>query len=436
MKKILLILILVLISSKVFAADFYLVGVDAFKKGAYEKAASNFEHAIRINSKNVNARYYLAQTYIKQKRVFEAKAQYNRILILAPDSDAALLSEKGLSLIRQAEVGKVANVDSEVSGNDLSMYQDNYIDYVLTGDKKNMKWASFPVTVYIEPKAQKSAAQKAFEQWQEKTNKLVSFNFVTVPNNAQITVDFKDKLEDSSGGESYIAGYSKPYYQGNNIVKSEIHILKTNPEDNKALGDDYITFSTLHEIGHSLGFRGHSPNTEDIMAASSTDPKTSLTQRDLNTMNVFYRVDDKTLLARNKGTTDVQLQQALDYVKKLPDKAVGWTNLGDIYKGKKMYSEAIKNYNKAASIEPSNAETYNLLGAAYSASGDNQSAFNNLKKACDLDKSNVFYLYQFAKLCLDSGKKDVGKSYINTFIKANPQSASDEKIQTLLNLYK
>lgn len=433
MKKFFLILILLLSSANVFAADYYLVGVDAFKKGAYDKATSNLEHAIRINSKNVNARYYLAQAYLMQNRVFDAQAQYNRIVILAPDSDAALLSMKGLALISQAQAGKVTSV---ASSDDLETYQDNYLDYVLPGDGKIMKWASFPLTVYIEPKSQKATAQKAFEQWQEKTNKLVSFKFVNSPAQAKITVDFKDKLEDSSSDKSYIAGFSKPYYAGNNIIKSEIHILGSDPETKQPLSDDSITFSTLHEIGHSLGFRGHSPDSNDVMAATSTTPKISLTQRDLNTMNVFYKVDKKTLLARNKGSTDVQLQQAFDYVKKIPDKAVGWTNLGDIYRSKKMYSEAIKNYNKAISIEPNKAETYNLLGSTYLDSGDKQNAFTNLKKACDIDKSNTFYLYQFAKLCLDSGKKDVGKSYIDTFVKANPQSGSDEQIQNLLKLYK
>lgn len=436
MKKIFVILVLFLSCAKVFAADYYLVGVDAFKKGVYDEAAANFEHAIRINAKNVNARYYLAQTYLMQNRVLDAKTQYGRIILLAPDSDAAMLSEKGLSLIYQAQTGKVAFSSAAGSGDVLAMYSDNYLDYVLTEDGKIMKWASFPITVYIEPKSQKSASQKAFEQWQQKTANLVRFTFVNSPAKAQICVDFKDKLESSSGDKSFIAGYSKPYYKNNNIIKSEIHILGVDPDTKQALGDDFITFSTLHEIGHSLGFRGHSPDGNDVMAASSTTPKLQLTQRDVNTMAVFYKITPKTLLARSKGATDVQLQQALDYVKQMPDKAVGWTALGDIYRGKKMYPDAIKNYNKAISIEPDKAETYNLLGSAYSDSGDKQNAFTNLKKACDLDNTNTFYTYMFAKLCLDTGKKDVGQSYINNLLKANPQANSDEQIQNLLKLYK
>lgn len=433
MKKILLSVALIsTFSLQAFASDYYSLGVSNFKKGRYEKASFDLEKAVKINSKNVNARYYLAQAYLMQKRTFDAINQYNRIILLAPTSDAAILSQKGLYLIKQSEMGKSGTIELS---DDLAAYQDNYIDYVLTNDGSALKWSSFPINVYIEPKAQKSLAQKAFEQWQGKSNKLVSFNFVNNPAQGQITVDFKDKLETNASKDSYIAGYSKPYCKGHNIIKSEIHILAINPETGQALGDDFITFSTLHEIGHSLGFRGHSPNENDVMAPSATTPKLSLSQRDINTLFVLYKSSPKDLLARNKGQTDVQLQQALDYVKQLPDKAVGWTNLGDIYRSKKMYSNAIINYQKSISIEPNKAETYNLLGNTYLDTGDSKNAFSNLKKACDLDKSNAFYLFQFAKLCLQSGQKSIGQNYLNEFIENNPQMKSDEKIQNLLKLY-
>lgn len=436
MKKILLSMVLIsMFSIGAWGADYYFSGINSFNKGSYEKAAANFEYVIKINPKNVDARYYLAQTYLKQKRIDDAKNQYNRILILAPTSDAGRLSQKGLYLIKQSEMGVTVAL-TPTSGNNLALYQDNYLNYVLSSDDKILKWGIFPINVYIEQKAQKSIAKKAFEQWQEKSKNLVSFNFVTSAEQGQITVDFKDKLESTSAKESYIAGYSKPYYQGGKIVKSEIHILAINPDTGENLADNFILFSTLHEIGHSLGFKGHSPNENDVMAATATDPKINLTQRDINTLNVFYKTDEKTLLASNKGQTDVQLQQALDYVKQTPDKAVGWTNLGDIYRSKKMYSNAIINYKKAISLEPDKAETYNLLGSTYVDSGDNKSAYTNLKKACDLDKSNDFYLYQFAKLCLSMGQKDIGKSYINAFLKTNTQATSDDKIQSLLKQYK
>lgn len=431
MKRILASIFFVLmLSAKVYAGDYYLVGVDAFKKGSYDKAASNLEHAIRISPKNVNARYYLAQVYLSQNRIPDAKNQYQRIMILAPASEAGILSQKGLYLITQAYV------KSPVIGtNDLlAKYPDNYLQYVLNSDGSIMKWHAFPISVYIEPTQQKASALKAFIQWQTKSKNLVKFNLVPTKENAQISVDFKTKLEENSSGEGFIAGYSKPYAQNNKLTKSEIHILTVDPQTNKKLDDSFIYASTLHEIGHSLGFRGHSPNSNDIMSATASTPKTELTQRDINTLLVFYRIDKNTLMAKSKGQPDVRLQQALDYAKKSPEKSVSWGQLGDIYRNKKMYVEAVRNYKKAIAIEPK-ADFYNLLGSTYQEMGNKESAYVNLKQACDIEKSNTFYLYQFAQNCLISGHKPVGEAYVKAFIKANPQSVSDEKIQNVLKLY-
>lgn len=430
MKKIFLSFIVIFVfATNVWAGDYYSVGVGCFKKGDYQNAQYNFECAVKISPKNVNARYYLAQVYLVQKKLPEATNQYNRIIILAPSSVAARLSQKGLSLIAQSYE---ANSKGATISNNLSAYSDNYLDYVFASDGALKKWSTFPVKVYIQPKKQSEDVKKAFNQWQEQTNNLVSFNFAKSIKGAQITVDFKDKLESTSTKESYIAGFSKPYYKGNSIVKSEIHILTIDPDTKKDIPDNDIYFSALHEIGHSLGFKGHSPDTNDVMAAQSTAAKLTLTKRDINTMNLLYISDQKTLSTRGKRQSDVKLQQALDYVKNTPNKSVGWANLGDIYRGKKMYSEAIINYKKAISIEPDKAELYNLIGTAYSESGDYKNAFENLKKACDKDKSNSFYLYQFGQICVKTGQKQIGKSYVDAFIKANPQEALDEKIQSLL----
>lgn len=435
MKKFFLsLLLLIILSTNVRSADFYSAGVDAFKKEQYSQAASNLEHAIRISPKNVNARYYLAQVYIKQNRLSEAKEQYNRIIILAPDSDAAILSQKGLSLIQQAQIieGTIASSDA------YSKYKDNYINYVLPGDGKLYRWKKFPINVYIETHQQKNAVLKAFYEWEQRTDGLVKFNFLNSAKSAQIIVDFQDKLESSSTKKSFISGYSKPYYQNENIMKSEIHILSTNPATGEKIDANNITSSTLHEIGHSLGLRGHSPNLNDVMADSTAEnnAKLNLTQRDINTLCMLYKADDKTLLAKTNQQADAKLKQTLEYVKKTPEKAVGWANLGDIYRDKEMYSEAIENYKKAISIEPAKPELYNLLGSAYAGKGDIQNAYTNLKKSCDMDNKNTFYLYQFALFCLKTGYKDIGKSYINQYLTENPEGRSDEKIQNILLLYK
>lgn len=402
MKKIVLSIVFVLFFASVsFAADYYSVGVDAFKKGAYDKACSNLSHAIRINPKNVDARYYLAQVYLKQNQTAEAVAQYNRIILLAPDSSAARLSQKGLSLVKMA----YANSSSSVSIQELEQYKDNYFDYVLTNSGDISKWKAFPLIVYIEPKRQKNAAKIAFEQWEAKSKKLVSFKFVDVPEKAQISVVFKDKLESTSTAEKFFAGFSRPTYEGRYLSKSEINILTVNPQTNADFDDNFISATTLHELGHSLGISGHSPNENDVMAASTANPKIELTKRDINTLNIVYKMDSKMLAQRKTGGGDFKLKQAQEYIKTSPEKYIGWSNLGDIYFSKKMYSSAINNYKKAISIEPDRAGVYSSLGVSYRLSGDKQNAYQSFKKAYELESSNATYKAQYFQICKELGRK-------------------------------
>lgn len=433
MKKIFLCLTAIFtISTTAHAGDFYSVGVDYFKKGDYSNATKNLEQSTKIDPKNVNARYYLAQTYLSQKRIPEAIDQYSRIILLNPSSEAAKLSQKGLSLISRAYNENA--IKKSISNDDLAKYKDNYLDYILTSEKI-ARWASFPLKVYVGKGKQQNIALKALSEWQKKTGNLVNFEYTTDTKRAQVIIEFKKTLGNTSvTKEGFTAGNSKPYYQDDNIIKTEIEILTINPKDAKEIPDEFLYTTLLHELGHTLGFNGHSPKESDIMYYQATKAK-ALSQRDLNTMMLLYKLDKNTFAMRAKPQNDVQLQQALDYVKKLPDKATGWGNLGDIYRGKKKYEEAVKNYKKAVSIDPNEASYHSVLGSAYADMGDKQNAFTSMKTACDLDKNNDFYLYQFCVICTQTNQKDVGKIYLDNFLKANPQKMFDEKIKKLNQYY-
>lgn len=361
---------------------------------------------------------------------------FSNISAIARESNGIIIISTDCSPLAQDDVLLINSSKVKPNrSNNLSQYKDNYLDYVLSSDGKAFKWPHFPIKVYIEPTKQKNIAQKAFLQWQKCSNNLVSFVFVDSPQDAQITVNFFNNLESTSTQQAFISGYSKPYYTNNNITKSEIHILTLNPRTKTQMPDDFILFSVLHEIGHSLGFKGHSPDNNDIMALQTSKIHTAITLRDINTLNMFYKVDAKTLSLSTQRAFNIKLAQALEYVKAHPEKSTGWANLGDIYRDKKMYSEAVINYNKAINAEPDKAEYYNLAGSTYFKIGDGRNAFMNLKKACDYEPSNSFYLFQFAFVCHRLGQGQIGTNYIAKFLRQNPQEISDDKIQYLLRLY-
>lgn len=428
MKKLILsILLSVFISSSAFAGDYYTVGINCYNRGLYDKAIQNLEHAVRISPKNVNARYYLAQAYLAEDMIQDAQEQYSRIILLSPNSEAGKLSQKGIYIIEQAY--RDAESPSKKA---TASSSENYLAYVIENPSSIKRWAVFPISVYIEQNKHRNLAIQACNQWATKTG-VVKFNFVT-SSNAQITIKFQDSLESNSTKENFLAGTSKPYYKGDDIIKYDVKILMIDPSTKVPLSDNMVYFTVLHELGHALGFKGHSPVKEDVMYASATSAKTQLTQRDINTMKMLYGYDKKTLIAMLKGSGDVGLSEALSYVKKFPNRAISWENLGDAYKSRNQYTKAIEAYKKAVSVEPDKADAYALLGNAYAKVNEFSNAYPIARKACDLDKKNISYVYQLAEICTNNGQRAVGLSYINQYIKANPEAAGDAKLIRLRNM--
>lgn len=428
MKKFFLtLLILFCFTAMAKAGDYYTVGVNCFNRRMYYSAQQNFEKAIRISPKNVDARYYLAQCYLANHMIEAAQEQYERIILLSPSSNAAKYSQKGLYLIQEAYRTKSSPQKSAPISN-----EDNYLAYAVSADSGIKRWSKFPINVYVESNTMRNTVISACQQWVNTTGN-VKLNYTTNRSNAQIIITFTNNLENTSTKDAFLAGGSKPYYQGNNIIKSDIRILTMDPNTKTQLSNDQIYFSALHEMGHSLGFNAHSPNNADVMYESSAEPKLKLTQRDINTMKMLYKYDRTTLsnIIKNKNGGDNQVNQAIAYTKKFPNKAGGWGNLGDAYKAKKDYPKAIQSYKKAITLDTQNAELHSLLGQIYDLSGNKNGAFFEYKKACDLKKSDISYLYKFAQLCRENNRNAIGINYINNYLKQHPEEKNDTRLMQI-----
>lgn len=57
------------------------------------------------------------------------------------------------------------------------------------------KWNHMPIKVYIEDNKNTYLMKKAFTAWEQSSNKLVRFEYVNSPENADIPVYFVEKVE-------------------------------------------------------------------------------------------------------------------------------------------------------------------------------------------------------------------------------------------------
>src|SRR5262245_144491 len=81
-------------------ADPYDIGLKLYAQGNYKMAARYFLEAAGMTD-NPNVHYYLADTYLKLDRFAEAQAEYQKVLAVAPDTQAAKLSKVALSHLHE-----------------------------------------------------------------------------------------------------------------------------------------------------------------------------------------------------------------------------------------------------------------------------------------------------------------------------------------------
>ena len=280
MKKLLIILTL-LFANPVFAQDFFEEGKTEYYKSNYQEAQKLFLKELQQNPQNYPCRYFLAHTYVHNNEITKAKEEYNKIITFSPVPSIQKLAMQSLYNLNNPE-----KITKQKQTYTFANNKDNYFEYIkLKGNY--VRWNEFPINVYISPNEYSHIIKSAFTQWTKATQGLVSFNFVENTISSQITVSVVDNLS-TPYKENYEAGLATVNAKNNIIYKSHIDILRTNPTTNEKLDSSLILTTTLHEIGHSLGIQGHSPNNNDLMSAINHNGTKKITQRDLNTLGKLY----------------------------------------------------------------------------------------------------------------------------------------------------
>lgn len=277
MKKILALFILCILSSSVSAEDYFEAGKKEFYSKNYEKAELLFKKALGQNPENYSCRYFLAHTYVYNDEILKAKEEYSRVITFAPNKTLQKLAMQSMyNLNHETQTTKVTE----------HKIGDNYFN-LIKHKGSHVRWAQFPVRVYVAPSDYSTLIKNAFTYWQKVSGGVVSFDFTGNMKNAQITVNLADTL--SFTENNFEAGVATIRAKDNVIYGAEIDLLKRDPSNGDLLGTDVIYATALHEIGHALGLQGHSPNKNDIMTAVNyTDAKT-VSERDLNTLLMLYQ---------------------------------------------------------------------------------------------------------------------------------------------------
>lgn len=302
-------------------ADAYSDGLAAYQAKQFSRAAQQFNAALRENPKNADAMFYLGMAHARNQNYDQARQAFEMVIqTVPPTHELASKARNNISYITKQQITLASNSAkaAQVLTTSLSRTsKDNYLTHVIPSGKViHFSAAKMPLKVYIGDGLKvpgwhvgmKQHLIYAMRQWQTASRGKVSFVQTYNAANADIIVGWQRNFSDN------ILGVSPFQMVGDTIVRSDINLAVYYPGSNEKIPDDELKTIAIHELGHAIGIRGHSPYPDDIMYYSKTRHSATLSQRDINTIGMLYKLDAD--VKSNTSMSTAQTKQYYDFYEK------------------------------------------------------------------------------------------------------------------------
>ena len=156
-----------------------------------------------------------------------------------------------------------------------------FINFNISFAVENPRWVSMPIYVYVPQYGNYTKLMKAaFNQWETQSDKLVRFEFVGRPEDANINVKFVREVKNCNSENA--VGCSRMTVRSGRYYKNQLDIaLMENFDQNSFRPINNIYGVMLHEIGHALGLGHTEENPRSIMFLYDLPSTQYLTKEDL-----------------------------------------------------------------------------------------------------------------------------------------------------------
>ena len=271
------------------------------RTGRLTESLEESDIALRLEPNNSASLLNRATLLMFLGRLDEAAAAYDNILRRFPNFPQAVAMRE-VSKRLKIEAAEIHHVENML--NQTGSKTDDYFEFATLHGVTKWSLNRFPLKVFVQSESDaakvpgyrpeyRQVLVDGFEEWARALGRK-SFVFVDRIELADITCRWTNNpallRNPAECGETI--QYSAP---GRPISKAEITMLTQAYFDvwNKTISPNCMHTICVHEIGHALGIRGHSPNFEDIMFVGNNknDDRRSLTTRDIKTIKHLYRPD-------------------------------------------------------------------------------------------------------------------------------------------------
>jgi tetratricopeptide (TPR) repeat protein len=393
------------------AQDLWSEGLQAYNGQNYTQAVLRLKSHVAQSPRHAEGWFKLAMAEAKLGQFAAAQQAFEKTMELSPPgsgleqkarSNSALMT-RGLvqnKATNNAAITGVGNTTVLKKANALNNTAstkttgaDNYLAHVLNQGKV-VQWdlQRMPLRVYFEPSpnvtgwspALNNVVQQGMQQWQTATNNKIRFALVSTPSDADIKVRWKTELDEGKLGES-------PFkFVGNKMLQSDV-VLATHPSGGqRLLGNEELQHVVVHEFGHALGLKGHSPYPEDMMYFSVQPSASSrLSARDVKTFAMLYALNPD---IKNSATSLATENQSFDCLQKAQQSFAA-----------SQYQQSLSWVEKGLALTPKEPELLYLLGANYHNMGQAVPAIAAYQQAVAANPNHIGARYNLATLLINQG---------------------------------
>lgn len=337
-----------------------------------------------------------------------------------------------------------SDIKPDIESIDIN-YPGNYIERAVTiGQLIRWNPETFPLRVYIEKDPELPAyfykeVKKAFDAWKKASGNYFRFIYTESEDYADIRCKFDKSYDRDTKNGIITAGHSSIKIVNNQLKYSEI-VFGVYGTNNKYFKPGKVCAVAKHEIGHSLGIRGHSTNPGDIMYPLNHSE--NISRGDINTLRLLYSIvpdisnkefskEAKTKLVQADeilGDYDSRLARELNYTKQdielSKESKFDVGAIADLYYAQKNYEAAIKSYKKLIPKvynTKAKASIYYKIAFSYMKLDKHNEALNYALKAYNLN-NDPDIAYFIARIYYYTGNYEKAKNLAQSILRRYPKT--------------